>query len=97
MRVPVLVTPTGDVLTQSLAIIKYLEETHPEPPILPKDPIARAKVRAIAAIIACDIHPLNNISPMRTCSAQTWREISVVWTLLLLTEPPVTPMQGQLK
>jgi maleylpyruvate isomerase len=59
-----LVTPTGDVLTQSLAIIEYLEEMHPEPPLLPKDPIARAKVRAIAEIIACDIHPLNDISPL---------------------------------
>ncbi len=45
MRVPVLVTPAGNVLIQSLAIIEYLEETHPEPALLPKDPIARAKVR----------------------------------------------------
>ena len=46
MRVPVLVTPAGNVLIQSLAIIEYLEETHPEPALLPKDPIARARVRA---------------------------------------------------
>ena len=65
MRVPVLVTPEGDVLIQSLAIIEYLDETHPEPPLLPKDPIARAKVRALAELIACDIHPLNNTSPLR--------------------------------
>jgi maleylacetoacetate isomerase len=65
MRVPVLVTPGGDTLIQSLAIIEYLEETHPEPPLLPKDPIARAKVRALAELIACDIHPLNNTSPLR--------------------------------
>ncbi len=65
MRVPVLVTPGGDTLIQSLAIIEYLEETHPEPPLLPKDPVARAKVRALAEIIACDIHPLNNTSPLR--------------------------------
>ena len=65
MRVPVLVTSSGDVLIQSLAIIEYLEETHPEPALLPKDPIARAKVRAVAELIACDIHPLNNISPLR--------------------------------
>ncbi len=57
MRVPVLVTPAGNVLIQSLAIMEYLEETHPEPALLPKDPIARAKVRAIAELIACDIHP----------------------------------------
>ena len=65
MRVPVLVTPQGDVLIQSLAIIEYLEETHPEPALLPKDPLARAKVRALAELIACDIHPLNNTSPLR--------------------------------
>ena len=46
---------------QSLAIIEYLEETHKKPPLLPKDPIIRAKARAIAQMIACDIHPLNNL------------------------------------
>jgi len=65
MRVPVLVTPAGNVLIQSLAIIEYLEETHPEPPLLPGDPLKRAKVRALAQLIACDIHPLNNTSPLR--------------------------------
>ena len=65
MRVPALVTDGGDVLIQSLAIIEYLDETHPQPPLLPKDPIARAHVRAIADLIACDIHPLNNTSPLR--------------------------------
>ena len=65
MRVPVLVTPNGDTLIQSLAIIEYLEETHPQPPLLPKDPIARAKARALAELIACDIHPLNNVGPLR--------------------------------
>lgn len=49
------------VLTQSLAILEWLEETHPEPPLLPKDPFDRATVRAMAEIIACDIHPLNNL------------------------------------
>jgi maleylacetoacetate isomerase len=62
-RVPALVVD-GGVLTQSLAIIEYLDETHPEPPLLPADPIARAHVRAIAQAIACDIHPLNNTSPL---------------------------------
>jgi len=65
MRVPVLVTDGGDTLIQSLAIIEYLEETHPEPALLPKNPVARAKVRALAELIACDIHPLNNTSPLR--------------------------------
>lgn len=46
---------------QSLAIIEYLEETHPKPPVLPHDPIQRARSRAIAQIIAADIHPLNNL------------------------------------
>jgi maleylacetoacetate isomerase/maleylpyruvate isomerase len=50
----------GRVLTQSLSILEWLEETHPEPPILPKDPLDRQMVRMIAGIIACDIHPLNN-------------------------------------
>jgi maleylacetoacetate isomerase len=48
-------------LTQSLAIIEYLEETHPQPPLLPVDPVGRAKVRAAALAIACDIHPINNL------------------------------------
>jgi maleylpyruvate isomerase len=51
----------GHVLTQSLAIIEYLEETHPEPPLLPSTPLLRARVRALALSIACDIHPLNNL------------------------------------
>jgi maleylacetoacetate isomerase len=65
MRVPALVTDAGEVLIQSLAIIDYLDETHPDPPFLPKDPVARAKARALADIVACDIHPLNNTSPLR--------------------------------
>jgi maleylpyruvate isomerase len=60
-RVPALVLDSGDILTQSLAIIDYLDETHPTPPLLPRDPIARARVRAFAQVIACDIHPLNNL------------------------------------
>ncbi|MGA9853293.1 MAG: maleylacetoacetate isomerase [Gammaproteobacteria bacterium] len=50
----------GHVLTQSLAIIEYLEETHPQPPLLPKDALGRARVRALAQVVACDIHPVNN-------------------------------------
>jgi len=65
MRVPALKLDSGEVLTQSLAIINYLDETHPQPPLLPRDPVQRAKVRALAEIIACDIHPLNNIGPLR--------------------------------
>ncbi len=51
----------GSALTQSLAIIEYLEETHPDPPLLPRAPLARARVRSLALAIACDIHPLNNL------------------------------------
>ena len=52
-------------LTQSLAIIEYLEETHPEPPLLPAEPLGRARVRAIALDIACEIHPLDNLLVLR--------------------------------
>jgi maleylpyruvate isomerase len=58
--VPVL-DDDGVVLTQSLAIIEYLEETRPQPPLLPADPIGRARVRALALAVACEIHPLNNL------------------------------------
>jgi maleylpyruvate isomerase len=51
----------GLVLTQSPAILEWLEETHPAPPLLPEDPVARARVRAMAALVGCDIHPLNNL------------------------------------
>lgn len=50
----------GHTLTQSLAIAEYVDEIHPEPRLLPRDPLGRARVRALALIVACDIHPLNN-------------------------------------
>lgn len=52
-------------LTQSLAIIEYLDETHPQPPLLPPDAAGRARVRALALDIACEIHPLNNLRVLR--------------------------------
>ena len=52
-------------LTQSLAIIEYLEDTHPEPALLPKDPAGRARVRALSQSIACEIHPLNNLRVLK--------------------------------
>ena len=55
----------GHVLTQSLAIIEYLDETHPEPPLLPTSPVDRAYVRSFALTIACEIHPLNNLRVLR--------------------------------
>jgi maleylpyruvate isomerase len=59
--VPALELWDGTVLTQSLAIIEYLEEAHPEPPLLPVGPVDRARVRAIAYAVACEIHPVNNL------------------------------------
>jgi len=59
--VPSLVLDDGTVLTQSMAILDYLETVHPTPPLLPQDPVARAHVRAAADQIALDIHPVNNL------------------------------------
>jgi len=59
--VPTLENDGGAVLTQSLAIIEWLDETHPEPPLLPADPLQRAKVRAFAMALACDTHPIQNL------------------------------------
>ncbi|MBV4537919.1 maleylacetoacetate isomerase [Pseudomonas urmiensis] len=61
-RVPALRTDSGEVLVQSPAIIEYLEEVYPQPALLPAAPEARAKVRGVAALIGCDIHPLHNVS-----------------------------------
>jgi maleylpyruvate isomerase len=55
----------GATITQSMAIIEYLEETHPAVPLLPADPLARAHVRALAQMVACDIHPVNNLRILR--------------------------------
>ncbi|WP_313045633.1 maleylacetoacetate isomerase, partial [Brevundimonas sp.] len=63
--VPALETDDGLVLTQSPAILEWLEETHPEPPLLPRDAAGRAQVRAMAAVIGCDIHPLNNLRVLK--------------------------------
>jgi maleylacetoacetate isomerase len=59
--VPTLQGDGGIVLTQSLAIIEWLDETHPQPALLPKDPLRRARVRAFAQAIACDLHPIQNL------------------------------------
>jgi len=78
MRVPALVISSGEVLIQSLAIIDYLDETHPNPPLLPKNPIARARARSLAEIVACDIHPLNNTSPLRYLKRVMHQEQSAI-------------------
>ncbi|MGB0658978.1 MAG: maleylacetoacetate isomerase [Mangrovicoccus sp.] len=59
--VPSLELDSGQILTQSLAIIEWLEETHPTPALLPSDPLDRARVRGLSYMIACEIHPLNNL------------------------------------
>jgi len=59
--VPALAEDDGSLLTQSLAIIEYLEEKYPHPPLLPQDARGRARVRSLALLIACEIHPLNNL------------------------------------
>ncbi|MSP38428.1 MAG: maleylacetoacetate isomerase [Deltaproteobacteria bacterium] len=51
----------GKIMTQSLAIIEYLEETHPNPPLLPKDPADKALVRSMALVVACEVHPIQNL------------------------------------
>jgi maleylpyruvate isomerase len=73
-RVPALALSSGDVLTQSMAIIEYLDETHPKPPLLPADSVGRARVRAIAQAIACDIHPLNNLVALQYLKRQLKHE-----------------------
>ena len=63
--VPTLVTDGGTALSQSMAIIEYLDETHPTPALLPTTPLARARVRALAQTVACDIHPINNLRVLK--------------------------------
>lgn len=63
--VPALELPDGQRLTQSLALLEYLEETHPQPPLLPTDPVRRAQARSLALDIACEIHPLCNLRVLR--------------------------------
>ena len=63
--VPALETDDGHWLTQSMAIIEYLDETHAEIPLLPRDALGRAHVRALAQMVACEIHPLNNLRVLK--------------------------------
>ena len=66
---PALVTDAGEELTQSLAILEWLDETFPEPALLPADPLTRARVRAFAQVIACEIHPLQNLRVLKYLAA----------------------------
>jgi maleylacetoacetate isomerase len=77
--VPALVLDDGQVLTQSLSIIEYLDETHPQPPLLPKDAFGRARVRMLSLIVACEIHPLNNtrtLAHLRKAMNQTEDQVN---------------------
>jgi maleylacetoacetate isomerase/maleylpyruvate isomerase len=65
LLVPTLVTDAGEHLGQSMAIIEYLDETHPAPALLPRDALGRARVRALAQLVACEIHPLNNLRVLK--------------------------------
>jgi maleylpyruvate isomerase len=75
--VPALAAPEG-VLTQSPAILEWLEEVWPEPPLLPSDPFERAEVRAACALIACDIHPLQNLRVLQALRADYAAEEAAV-------------------
>ena len=68
--VPAFELEDGTVLTQSLAIMEYLDEVQPEPALLPADAIGRARVRALAQAIACDLHPVNNLRVLQYVSQQ---------------------------
>lgn len=76
-RVPTLRTEDGDLVIQSPAIIEYLEERYPLPPLLPTEPLARARVRSVAALIGCDIHPLHNVAVLQRLRALGLAEADV--------------------
>jgi len=85
--VPALEADDGSVLIQSLAICEYLEETHPQPPLLPKDPIQRARVRAFAQVICCDIHPIQNLKVLRRLKTSGFSEDAVnQWAAQIISE-----------
>lgn len=67
---PSLILDDGAVLTQSLAICEYLDEVYPDPALLPSDPVARARVRAFSQVIACDIHPVQNLRVLKALQAR---------------------------
>jgi len=101
--VPVLELDDGRILTQSLAIIEYLDETHPHPSLLPADALGRARVRAIVQAIACEIHPLQNTRVLRHLTGSLgldedakgvwyrhWVEVGLRTVESLLTNAPET-------
>ena len=88
-RVPALQLSDGAIMAQSPAILEYLEETIPAPPLLPTDPLERAQVRRVAAIIGCDIHPLNNVGPLNELRRCGWSDAQVsAWISKWITHEP---------
>jgi maleylpyruvate isomerase len=82
--VPSLELDDGTVLTQSLAIIEWLEETHPKPPLLPTEPIRRAKIRAFALVIACEIHPVQSLGTLnRLRKASVPEDVVKQWAITI--------------
>jgi maleylpyruvate isomerase len=85
--VPALETDDGDALIQSLAICEYLDETHPQPPLLPKDPVQRARVRAFAQVICCDIHPIQNLKVLKRLKSAGFSDDGVnQWAAQVISE-----------
>lgn len=76
-RVPALRTDQGELLVQSPAILEYLEEAYPDPALLPADAAARARVRGVAAIIGCDVHPLHNVAVLNRLREAGHGEVQV--------------------
>lgn len=77
--IPALELDDGTVLTQSLAILEWLEETHPEPAFLPADPLLRAKIRAVCLAIAADTHPIQNLGTLKRIEALTDADTARQW------------------
>lgn len=95
--VPSLVLDDGIVLTQSMAILDYLDTVHPMPPLLPQDPVARARVRAAADQIALDIHPVNNLKVVNHLkSLGHTQDEAVTWMNHWMTEG-FTAFQGLIR
>lgn len=95
--VPSLVLDDGIVLTQSMAILDYLDTVHPTPPLLPQDPVARARVRAAADQIALDIHPVNNLKVVNHLkSLGHTQDEAVTWMNHWMTEG-FTAFQGLIR
>lgn len=78
----------GEVLTQSMAILEYLDDTFPDSPLLPGDAVGRARVRALAQLVACDIHPINNLRVMQYLehTLQVSADDRTRWTLHWMAE-----------